>query len=80
MFEATSLHTLVQMVDNGLGVTILPQLALDAGIFEGTKILVKPLAVKQPMRQIGLVWRRSTNRKDEFELLAQFLRANGRSR
>src|SRR5258707_403165 len=33
-FEATSLHTLVQMVDNGVGITLLPQVALDAGLLK----------------------------------------------
>jgi LysR family hydrogen peroxide-inducible transcriptional activator len=42
--EATSLHTLVQMVDNGLGMTLLPQLAIDGGILRGTKLVVRPLA------------------------------------
>ncbi|MGH6930310.1 MAG: hydrogen peroxide-inducible genes activator, partial [Dongiaceae bacterium] len=49
-FEATSLHTLVQMVDNGLGVTLLPQLALDGGILKGTDIVARPLDVEQPQR------------------------------
>ena len=34
-FEATSLPALVQMVDNGLGTTLLPTLAIDAGLFAG---------------------------------------------
>ncbi|HEX9933085.1 MAG TPA: LysR substrate-binding domain-containing protein, partial [Allosphingosinicella sp.] len=39
----TSLHTLVQMVDNGLGVTFIPSLAIEAGILEGTQVEAKPL-------------------------------------
>jgi LysR family hydrogen peroxide-inducible transcriptional activator len=68
-FEATSLHTLVQMVDNGLGVTLLPQLALDAGILKGTDLVVRPLDVAQPARDIALVWRKGTARREEFQLL-----------
>jgi LysR family hydrogen peroxide-inducible transcriptional activator len=67
--EATSLHTLVQMVDNGLGITLLPQLAIDGGILRGTRLAVIPFAGKQPARQIGLIWRRGTGRQEEFELL-----------
>jgi LysR family hydrogen peroxide-inducible transcriptional activator len=70
-FEATSLHTLVQMADNDLGVTLLPRLALDAGILKGTDLVTRPLDAAQPARDIALVWRRGTARKKEFQLLAQ---------
>ena len=68
-FEATSLHTLVQMVDNGLGTTLLPQLALDAGILKGTNLMATPLTAAPP-RQITLAWRKGTGRAGEFRLLA----------
>lgn len=71
---ATSLHTLVQMVDNGLGATLLPRLAVDAGLIEGTQIQLVDLDAAAPARKIGLVWRRSNPRAAEFELLADALR------
>jgi LysR family hydrogen peroxide-inducible transcriptional activator len=71
----TSLHTLVQMVDNGLGLTFVPQMAIDAGILDGTRVDVRPLASEHPYRRIGLVWRRSSPREEEFQLLAGSLRA-----
>jgi LysR family hydrogen peroxide-inducible transcriptional activator len=71
--EATSLHTLVQMVDNGLGATLLPQLAIDGGILSGTTLAVLPTAGEQPSREIGLIWRRGTGRQREFDLLASEL-------
>jgi LysR family hydrogen peroxide-inducible transcriptional activator len=71
--EATSLHTLVQMVDNGLGITLLPELALRAGILRGTHVVALPLAGEAPRRKIGLVWRRGTVRGAEFDLLATAL-------
>src|SRR5215468_436706 len=70
-FEATSLPTLVQMVDNGLGVTLLPQLALDAGVLKGTEMVARPVDVDNPERDIALIWRKGTARKKEFQLLAQ---------
>ena len=70
-FEATSLPTLVQMVDNGLGVTLLPQLALDAGVLKGTEMVARPVEVDNPERDIALVWRKGTARKEEFQLLAR---------
>jgi LysR family transcriptional regulator, hydrogen peroxide-inducible genes activator len=69
-FEATSLHTLVQMVDNGLGTTLLPQLAIDAGILKGTSLMATPLAMAPP-RQIALAWRKGSGRAGEFRLLAE---------
>ena len=39
----TSLHTLVQMVDNGLGLTFVPAMAIEAGILEGTDVDARPL-------------------------------------
>jgi len=70
----TSLHTLVQMVDNGLGLTFIPAMAIEAGILEGTSVEHRPLESDQGMRQIALIWRRSSPREEEFELLAGTLR------
>jgi len=70
----TSLHTLVQMVDNGLGLTFIPAMAIEAGILEGTDVEHRPLESDQGMRQIALIWRRSSPREEEFELLAGTLR------
>ena len=72
---ATSLHTLVQMVDNDLGLTMLPQMALDAGILEGTDVVARPLKSKEASREIVLIWRKNSPRAEEFELLAEELRA-----
>lgn len=71
----TSLHTLVQMVDNGLGVTMLPQMALDAGILKGTNIEARALDADSPARRIALVWRRGSPREKDFRLLAEVLRS-----
>lgn len=70
----TSLHTLVQMVDNGLGVTLLPKMALDAGILDNTHVVAKPLDADHPARRIALAWRRGSPREKEFNLLANALR------
>ena len=71
----TSLGTLVQMVANGLGMTLLPRMAIDAGLLAGTGVLARPLAAAQPWRSIALVWRASSPRADEFALLADALRS-----
>ena len=69
----TSLHTLVQMVDNGLGTTMLPQMAIDAGILNGTGITVRPLDAPHAHREIALVWRKASPRAKDFGLLASVL-------
>jgi LysR family hydrogen peroxide-inducible transcriptional activator len=79
-FEATSLPTLVQMVDNGLGTTLLPTLAVDAGLLQGTTVVTRPLIAEEPTRKIGLVWRRATGRRNEFRLLAKELAERAKSR
>jgi LysR family hydrogen peroxide-inducible transcriptional activator len=53
-FAATSLHTLVQMVAGGLGVTLLPKLAVAAGITDGTELVLRPLAGAGAWRTLGL--------------------------
>ena len=70
----TSLHTLVQMVDNGLGVTFVPSMAIEAGILSGTGVDARPLRSEHPYRQIALIWRRSSPREAEFQMLAAALR------
>ncbi len=70
----TSLHTLVQMVDNDLGVTLLPEMAISAGILAGTNVEARPLDADHPSRAIALAWRRASPRAKEFQLLAEVLR------
>jgi LysR family transcriptional regulator, hydrogen peroxide-inducible genes activator len=70
----TSLHTLVQMVDNGLGVTFVPSMAIEAGILDGTHVDAKPLRSDHGYRRVALIWRRSSARENEFQLLATALR------
>jgi LysR family transcriptional regulator, hydrogen peroxide-inducible genes activator len=74
----TSLHTLVQMVDNGLGQTFVPAMAIESGILENTGIVARPLRSRNNSRRIALAWRKSSPRHDEFALLAGTLRAIAR--
>ncbi|MBB4304716.1 LysR family hydrogen peroxide-inducible transcriptional activator [Rhodobium orientis] len=75
-FESTSLYTLVQMIAAGIGVTLLPQLAIDSHIAEGTDIVLRPLD-GAPSRGIGLIWRAASLRAGEFRLLARELVPEG---
>ncbi|MCB9959515.1 MAG: hydrogen peroxide-inducible genes activator [Rhodospirillaceae bacterium] len=73
-FEGTSLHTLVQMVANGLGATLLPKVAVDAGILAGTDVVVRPLFGDASGRSIGLGWRQGSPRAPGFREMARLLR------
>ncbi|MCU0946827.1 MAG: hydrogen peroxide-inducible genes activator [Porphyrobacter sp.] len=71
----TSLHTLVQLVDNDLGLTLLPEMALKAGILAGTNVVARPVESANAKREIALVWRKNSPREADFKLLADELRA-----
>jgi LysR family hydrogen peroxide-inducible transcriptional activator len=70
---ATSLATVMQMVANGYGVTLLPQIAVDA---EGRDDRVRLLRFQEPEpgRRIGLVWRRTSPRRKDFEALGALVK------
>jgi LysR family hydrogen peroxide-inducible transcriptional activator len=76
-YEATSLFTLVQMVANGMGATLVPQLALDAGLLDGTDLAVRPLRGAGAHREIGLAWQHGSRRSAEYELLGRVLVEKG---
>jgi LysR family hydrogen peroxide-inducible transcriptional activator len=71
--EATSLTTLIQMVEGGLGVTLLPRITLDAGILKGTRLVARPFSPPAPSRTLALVARRTSPRRRDADLLAEFL-------
>ena len=73
-YQATSLTTIVQMVANGIGATLLPEMATEAGITEGTGLILKPFDEDDVSRNIGLMWRKKTPRKQEFGLLGDFIK------
>ncbi|WP_428772319.1 hydrogen peroxide-inducible genes activator [Vibrio sp.] len=72
-FSATSLHTLVQMVANGLGTTFIPQMAIEHGLLDNQNLVVVDPPGRQAYRNIGLVWRPSSSRVDTFNQLADLV-------
>ena len=72
-YQATSLATIVQMVANGIGVTLLPGMAVEAGIADNTPLAVRPFDQANIARQIGLMWRKKTPRWVEFRLLGELI-------
>jgi len=69
---ATSLTTIVQMVANGFGATLLPEMAIDAEVRDERTALLR-FRDPQPSRTIGLAWRRTSARKADFVAIGQAL-------
>ena len=78
--EATSLLTLVQMIESGLGIGLVPEMAVRSGFTQSPNLDARPLASPSPKRTIALAARRSTLRKREFDALADVIRRVGNSK
>lgn len=74
-FAATSLHTLVQMVAGGLGVTLLPRLAIEGGVAAGADVALRPVDGAGAWRTLGLAWRPNAPRAADFRALVPVLAA-----
>lgn len=70
-FSASSLLTLVEMVDADLGITFLPEMAKGSTLIRNTKVRMYPLGDRS-YRTIGLAWRKGSARAEEFRLLGDF--------
>ena len=70
-FAASSLLTLIEMVDADLGITYLPEMAAGSALLRNTQVSLHALG-KQSYRTIGLAWRKGSDRDDEFRLLGDF--------
>lgn len=68
-FSATSLHTLVQMLNRKMGATYLPKMAIDAGLLSGTELVSRDIP-DDAYREIGLVWRPTSARLKTYRLIA----------
>ena len=73
-FTATSLLTLMQMVESGFGVALIPELAVRGGLADGSGLRARPMDSPAPARTVALVSRRSTPRRTELDALAEQLR------
>jgi len=71
--EATSLTTLIQMIEGGWGVTLLPGITLDAGILKGTRLVARPFARPAPSRTLALLARHTSSRRRDADLLTDFV-------
>lgn len=71
-FSASSLLTLIEMVDADLGVTFLPEMAVGSAMLQNTQVRTYPLSDKS-YRTIALAWRSGSPRADEFRQLGKFI-------
>ena len=71
-FAASSLLTLVEMVDADLGITFLPEMAEKSALLRNTRVRLYPMR-EESSRTIGLAWRKGSGRAEEFRLLGEFL-------
>jgi LysR family hydrogen peroxide-inducible transcriptional activator len=72
-YTASSILTLIEMVKNDIGVTYLPEMSLESPIVKQSDLEIQSLK-DNSYRDIGLVWRKGSSRKEEFDLLAQFIK------
>jgi LysR family hydrogen peroxide-inducible transcriptional activator len=77
-YQATSLTTIVQMVASGIGVTLVPGMAVTAGALAAPEVTITPFSDPSVSREIGLMWRKKTPRQAEFRLLGDYIIARHR--
>jgi LysR family hydrogen peroxide-inducible transcriptional activator len=71
--EATTLLTLVQMIESGLGIGLVPEIAVKSGLTASPTLVARPMAKPSPRRTIALVARRSTTRLADLKSLAEVI-------
>jgi LysR family transcriptional regulator, hydrogen peroxide-inducible genes activator len=73
VFQATGLRTLVQMVAANLGITLLPQIAVDSELASTRNVVTRPLSPDKPFRTLVLAWRQTSPRGAEFRMLGNLI-------
>ncbi len=73
-YKGTSLTTLTQMVANGIGVTLVPEMGIKSGLLANTGLVSRTFSGKDIKRTIGMVWRSSSSKQNDLELLAEFIK------
>ena len=73
-FQATSLRTIVQMVAAELGITLMPQIAVDSELALTRNVVIRPLSPDTPFRTLVLAWRPTSSRGAEFRTFGNLIR------
>ena len=74
-FQATSLETLRHMVGEGMGMTLMPELAVPAKIKKSDLIQYIEFSDPKPNRRIGMVYRKNSYRKEAFTNIAELIQS-----
>lgn len=74
-FGASSLLTLIEMIDADLGISFLPEMARGSSLLRNTRVRLHSMSDKS-YRTIGIAWRKGSQRADEFQLLGDFVLDN----
>lgn len=77
MLEGSSLSTLVQMVSAGIGVTLIPEMAIDVET-RSANVVITRFKTPRPSRRIGMVWRKTTPLADQMATIADLIRQSAR--
>ena len=70
-FRSSSLSTIVQMVAGGMGITLLPEMALERELGGAPHLTTVPFPHDGPSREIGLAWRKSSPRASEYRMIGE---------
>ncbi|MFM2388742.1 MAG: hypothetical protein RLZZ437_297 [Pseudomonadota bacterium] len=73
IMEGSSLSTLVQMVGAGIGITLIPEMAI-AVETRSAPVAVARFEGEQPSRTIGMVWRKTSGLPDQLHAIAQIVK------
>jgi LysR family hydrogen peroxide-inducible transcriptional activator len=79
-FRATSLETLRQMVVAGLGITLLPEMAVESPFGSQRGLAIRPFHKPMPSRTVGAVWRKSSTREAAIAAVCDVMEISGRQR
>jgi len=74
-FNASSLLSLIEMINADLGITFLTEIAKNSQLLEQTAVKLYPLHDKS-YREIGLAWRKGSAREQEFQMLGNLLQSH----
>lgn len=77
-YGAASLGTIMQLIANGQGATFLPEIALPVETANNGQIVLREFRDAQPKRTIGLAWRETSPRTDDFRILGGMIGKIGR--
>lgn len=79
LIEGSSLTTLVQMVSAGIGVTLIPEMAVQMETLSA-QVSVARLPKPHPKRMVGIVWRKSSPMAPRFSEIAELMRRSAGAR